>query len=228
MIPTSSSLFSLPITTVILGVLAMVLIALFLLAVVVIQLETRLRHLATPVYDKAVRDAEEKAEHILAEAREQAEALRVKAQDEAQKIFQDRQNEDERFREEQEKHIAEITAHAKDLLNKQTSIIPKLTEQMEQVFADIGTKVQKEYQVIGEETKKRMQDELTKEIEASREAVRAYKQERLKRIDQDIIGLIEDTARIALGKSLSLREHRDIVLAALTEAKQQGVFGQLP
>lgn len=235
-----STVLSAPLIVVLFVVLAFSSLMLVALTVVVIQFGTRLRYLATPLFDRTVKEAQEKAEHILVDAREQGSAIKMRAQTEAEKIGTDRKAEDEKFRAEQVAHLEEITLHAKDLLTKQVQTIDKMLqdeagsmrqtfaredERIKQTFGGVSTQVQHEYQVLTEEIKKRMSDELAKEIELARQAVTVYKQERLAMLNKDIVGLIEDTARIALHKSLSLDDHRGIILDALAEAKRQGVFG---
>lgn len=99
--------------------------------------------------------------------------------------------------------------------------------QMAEVFAGIGVQAQHAYEKLAGEMHTRMSDELEKEVAAVRQAVGAYQQERFAVLDREIIGLVEDTARVVLNKSLSLKDHRGIILEALAEAKQQGVFGTL-
>jgi hypothetical protein len=100
-------------------------------------------------------------------------------------------------------------------------------ERMAGVFAGIGVKAQKDFEILAGDVRKRVSDELEKEVVLVRDAVAAYKKERFAVLDREIIGLVEDTARIVLNKSLSLEDHRGVILEALAEAKQQGVFGTL-
>ena len=231
-----SAVLSAPLSVVVLTTLVFLILV---LTVIVIQFGTRLRYLATPLFDRIVKEAQEKAERILADAREQGSVIRAHAQTEAEKIFTDRKVEDEKFRIEQAAHLKEITSHTKDLLIKQVQTAEKALqdeaqnirqtfiredERMKQTFTDIGTRAQHEYQVLMEEIKKRTLEELTKEIELARQAVTVYKQERFSMLNKEIVRLVEDTARIALHKSLSLDDHRGIILDALAKAKREGVF----
>ena len=236
----SSNIFSDPLSVALLSALVLLILILTIFTVVVIQFGARLRYLATPLFDRTVKEAQERAEHILVDAREQGNAIRVRAQTEAEKIGTDRKEEDEKFRAAQAAHLEEITLHAKGLLIKQVQAAEKVLqdkaasmqqtfvaedERIKQTFIGVSTQVQHEYQALTEEIKKRMSDELVKEIDLARQAVTSYKQERLAMLNKEIVGLIEDTARIALHKSLSLDEHRGVILDALAEAKRQGVFG---
>ena len=220
-----STVLSAPLVSVLLAVLVLVILTLVILTIVVIQLETRLRYLATPVFDQIVQEARQKAESMLSEAEEQSRSIRATAQIETEKIFASRKDEDEKFRLAEVKCIEEITAYTKELLGKQADIIPQLSESMAKTFAGIGAKAEQEYQTVTADMKKRLNDEVAKEVAAARQAVATYRQERFAMLDQEIVMLVEDTARIVLSKSLSLGDHRGIILNALAEAKQQGVFG---
>jgi hypothetical protein len=96
---------------------------------------------------------------------------------------------------------------------------------LQQTLVHAGEEAQKGYQALTEAVKKRLTTELEGEIEAARKAVIAYKEERFAVIDKEIVSLVEDTARLALHKSFSFDDHRGVILDALTEAKQKGVFG---
>lgn len=100
-------------------------------------------------------------------------------------------------------------------------------ERMTEVFAGIGAQAQQAFETLTADVHKRVSVELEKEIVLVRDAVAAYKQERFAVLDREIIGLVEDTARIVLNTSLTLEDHRGVILEALAEAKQQGVFGTL-
>ncbi len=233
------TILSVPLSSVLFAVLVFLILMLGVFTIVVIQFGTRLRYLATPLFDKTVKEAQERSEHILVDAREQAIVIRVQAQRDAEKIFTDRKEEDEKFRVEQAAHLEEITLHAKDFLTKQVQVLEKKlhdeTEGMRQTFAKederikqtfdgVGAQIQHEYQMLMEEIKKRMSDEMAKEIDLVRQTVAVYKQEHFAMLDKEIVRLVEDTARIALHKSIPLDDHRGIILDALSEAKRQGVF----
>ncbi len=210
--------------------LVLVILMLLVLIAVVIQFGTRIRYLATSsASNSTVKAVQEKADHILVDAREQGIAIRMHAQMEAGKIFTDRIEEDEKFRVVQAEHLEEIAQHTKDLLIKQVQFAEKAlqdeSESIKKMFSGVSMQAQKEYQGLMEEIKKRMSDELSKEIDLARQAVTVYKQQRFVILNKEIVGLVEDTARIALNKSLSLDDHRGIILAALAEAKREGVFG---
>jgi Tfp pilus assembly protein PilX len=254
---TLTSILSVPVGTLVLFVMLLVVIALAVLVISVVQFGTRLRYLASPVYDHIVKEAQQKAQQILADAEERARIVKEKAEAEAEKAFATKSTEDEAFRKEQTKHIEDLATHAKELLNKQTVTISQLSEsvasdfskqahaaqkelegevgemkktladetkRMKDTFASMDVQVREDYQDLVKETRKKMEEELDNEVQSARDAVKAYRVERISLLNKEIVGLVEDTARLALRRSLSLDQHRDIILSALEEAKQQGLF----
>ncbi len=105
-----------------------------------------------------------------------------------------------------------------------SDMLTKESEKIEQSFATMSAQAAEGQRMLVEETKKHVAEEITKEISMVRDAIVAYKQERFAILDREVVGLIEETARIALNKTFSLREHRDQVLSALQEAKEKSIF----
>jgi len=56
------------------------------------------------------------------------------------------------------------------------------------------------------------------------EEIGVYKIERLKRVDEKVFEILKDVSTKAIGKSLSLEDHEDIVIKALEDAKKEHVF----
>jgi uncharacterized phage infection (PIP) family protein YhgE len=65
---------------------------------------------------------------------------------------------------------------------------------------------------------------LEKEFAAVAKEVEKYRTARLELVDERVLVLIEETAQIALGKSVSMAEQSDLVYRALEEAKERGTF----
>lgn len=77
-----------------------------------------------------------------------------------------------------------------------------------------------------ERAEKRVNDELTKQLETTRAELETYKEEQLQKIDEEIATLVEKTIYKTLGKGLSLEDQVDIIYEALAEAKEEGFFGK--
>lgn len=59
------------------------------------------------------------------------------------------------------------------------------------------------------------------------EQVNEYKKEKLKRVDKAINEIVISVAKIVIGRSLNIKEHNELVLRALEEAKKEGFFSHL-
>ncbi len=67
----------------------------------------------------------------------------------------------------------------------------------------VGDKIEKDY------------NELQKKLEA-------YKEEKLKKVDENIIDILLVISKQTIGRTLSFEDHRDLILEALDKAKQKG------
>jgi len=248
-----ATVFSSPISAVILGVLILILLTLVVFVAVIIQFEARFRSLISPEYYRITNVAERKAEKILEEAREQSKAVRTRSGD----ISEILKKEDEVVLDAQKKQLQESTDHAKELLTKHVATLTQALEavsvgfkehtegmrttleaqeeelkklmgnereNMKKFFSKMEEDTKKEYGALIEDTKKIMSEELEKDIQETRKALEIYRTQRLEVLNSEIVSLVEDTARIALNKIISLEDHKDLVIKALKEAKQKGVF----
>ncbi|TSC73261.1 MAG: Uncharacterized protein G01um101470_187 [Parcubacteria group bacterium Gr01-1014_70] len=73
--------------------------------------------------------------------------------------------------------------------------------------------------------------QMEKKIEELRdkvnESVNEYKKDKLKRVDKAINEIIIVVAKNVIGRSLNIKEHNELVLRALEEAKKEGFFSHL-
>ena len=65
---------------------------------------------------------------------------------------------------------------------------------------------------------------LTASYKKMEEEIGAYKKERLKRVDEKIFEILKEASAKAIGKSLSLEDHEDVVIKALEDAKRENVL----
>ncbi len=104
------------------------------------------------------------------------------------------------------------------------SIMNEEGVELKKMFADMGERTEGEYNAIIEGTKKTMSEYIENDIQKTRKALEVYRTQRLEALNSSIVSLVEDTARIALNKTLTLEEHKDLVMNSLKEAKQMGIF----
>lgn len=73
--------------------------------------------------------------------------------------------------------------------------------------------------------------QMEKKIEVLRndvnEYVNEYKKEKLKRVEKAINEIIISVSKIVIGRSLNVKEHNELILRALDEAKKEGFFNHL-
>lgn len=95
-----------------------------------------------------------------------------------------------------------------------------------EMVAALRPKLDATYAELAKNMQETVASELAKDVVEARKAVAAYRTKRLGALQEEIVSLVEEAARLALGKTLSLNEHRDIVLASLEEARKEGVFSK--
>ncbi len=179
--------------------------------------------------------AQENAEKILSDRKEEYE----KNHSEYAKHFEDiithgkdalkKQSEDLlQLSKEMVNKFEEQVLVAETLIHKESDTLSNTlleeSEKLKKSFEDMNTHVIEEQKVLIEETKRSVSENIEKDISMVREAVDVYKKERLSALDSEIVALVEETARIALNKTLSLKEHSDQILSALKEAEKEGIF----
>lgn len=124
--------------------------------------------------------------------------------------------------------IAKKASSAELVVANESEEIKKLfadeRSKLSAAFAAIESNAKKEYEALVAGMQKQMADEISKEIDQTRIAVGKYREEKLALVQKEIVGLVEDTVRLSLGKTLSLEEHKEVVLKALSDAKAQGIF----
>ena len=70
-----------------------------------------------------------------------------------------------------------------------------------------------------------LQHKVDIEFEKARSEIAQYKKAEMEKVKEDIHNLIKKTVVDVLGKSIPLDEHEKLILSALEEAKQEGIFG---
>lgn len=198
-----------------------------------------LHHLTYPVYDFTVKEAEKKANAILADAQEKSRAILAAAHIEAAKAIEESGKRGDQLVGEYEKRLAQLMhkheealahyVHAADqsfgaLASTLAAQVSASKQSIEQELKAFASNTQTTRQALEEETKRLIGEHLEKEFAAVREGLVAYRKERMRLIEQDIVSVIEQAAAIAIRKTLPLKEHAALVYEALEEAKQEGMF----
>lgn len=133
-------------------------------------------------------------------------------------------NMSEQLTEKIKNHIALVDASLKKEREQFDISAARASEQLTNSFSGLDAEAKKEYQALEETVRAHVTDGIEKEITEAKNAIEVYRKERIALVTRDITSLVAETARIALGKTLSFDEHRDIILHALEDAKKSGVF----
>lgn len=160
--------------------------------------------------DKLYKEAEVRANEIIADARAHAQKIlseaKVLTSDEKKIMLEELRR--------------ATSAQARDLEN----VLNESKAEIRNVFAEVSKNVQLE-------TSKELESwkgVLTNQLEISRKKVdselEALKQERLKGLEAEINALLLEVTKRVLGESISPQKHRDLVIKALEEAKRQKIF----
>lgn len=131
--------------------------------------------------------------------------------------------------------IKEFEKATSDFMKLYAQVLQDLKSKNIEVFQNVSKDI--EVNTMGEiKTFKESMESLTSQseklvrkkidsdyIEVKKE-IQDYKEEQLKKIDQDIYKLLEKVSSLVLGKAISLSEHEDLIEKALEKSKKEGVF----
>lgn len=179
--------------------------------------------------------AQEAAEKILSDRKEENEKLQKEYTKHFEEIIStgkttlvEQSSALVRISENMEEEFKKYALAAETLAHKESDIITAAateeSERIKQSFATMDIRAAEEHSALVEETKKRVSDEIAKEITAVKNTLDIYRQSRFDLLDKEIVNLIEKTVQIALSKTFSFKEHREQILVALEQAKKEGVF----
>lgn len=73
-------------------------------------------------------------------------------------------------------------------------------------------------------SEKLVKKKIDTDYETLRKEIEAYKEDKRKKIDDEIYRVLERVSKLALGKALNLSEHEDLIKESLEKAKKEGVF----
>lgn len=133
--------------------------------------------------------------------------------------------------------IKEFEKATSDFIKLYSQILQDLKIKNIEVFQttskDIETNTMEEIKNFKESMQKlttlsqeEVKGKINSDYEAAKKEIEGYKKEELQRIDLGIYELLEKTAKLVLGKALSLSEHEDLIEESLEKAKKEGIFKQ--
>ncbi|KKU50993.1 MAG: hypothetical protein UX73_C0010G0020 [candidate division WWE3 bacterium GW2011_GWC1_47_10] len=123
---------------------------------------------------------------------------------------------------------SEMVGAFKDLIERQKrENVDSLTDASEELRQQVLAEVEEFKTKLETETlksQKIVEDKINAKYSQIETSLGVYKREKLKEIDEKVYDVLAEATKDILGKSLSVEEHRDLVVAALERAKIYGGF----
>lgn len=195
---------------------------------------------------KEEKTAEIEAEHILADAHKEAVEIVRTAAEKAQEILKSAEVIKQETIENLSREITAISEqhqrYLKDASLKYVETYEHMAERAQEEYlntlhAASQSMAQDAKQTLGmfetflkdqtvgyKQAMERKIEELRKQVN---EYVHEYKKDKLQRVDNVINEIIVSVAKSVIGRSLNIKEHNELVLKALDEAKKEGFFSHL-
>lgn len=181
-----------------------------------------------------------KQEKIIEDARSIALKIIEEANLTASDMLSKTKNIREKSQETLNKHLELLLAHEKDFIDKNSETLlqdykdslQKLREEHIALFKSIATDIEKSAayevkdfrEILQKETvssQKIVEQEIENDYKKAQEELIAYKQERIKDIDESIYKLLLSVSKLVLSKALRVEDHEQLVIDSLAKAKEE-------
>lgn len=200
-------------------------------------------YLAEKEIEKLKRDEEKKEEAALEKTQKKANEIIERANSDASQIINKTLAFDKKSKEAFEENLNKISRtyenafkkSADESLTNSLKLLKSANEENVNLIREISKDIKKYAGGQVEDFKKILLSEtvdsqkiIGQKIEESygetQEEIKKYRQKKFAAIDNDIYEIIENVTKIAMGKSLSLNEHEDLIMEALNKAKEEAVL----
>lgn len=215
------------------SVLITVSFALLLIAVVVTHLAL-LRKYRTLLEEKAKLKAaaEVEVDKILEEARQKSHQIVEESQQKAAKVVSDAGVFSNELK---NKMIVQLDKVSKDYAKDYQGTIEAAKNEAVKVISGISNELKGEasreiaaMRLVLEQEVAKTHLETKKAIDAAykrvEEEIKAYREAKIKRVDEEIYEIVRQVTQDILGKAIDTRQHEELVVKALEEAKRQNIF----
>lgn len=207
-------------------------VALVVLLALEIYNSRRVEKLTAPIYEYALKRAEEEAARMVEDARKEARRLVTEAESAGIALTGTRKKEEEdaertyeaalaSMLERLEKRITDAARAAEEARQKADAM---LTAQLEREAADARGAIEASIAALENDARKRLEGEASRLYEEIRTETASYERARKETVDRRILALVGETMRIALQKKLPADIHAELLREALEEAKGSGIF----
>lgn len=228
---------------VIIALFGLLLLLVIILLVILVVNNRRIHNVTYPVYDYIVKGAHKKAREITYDAMKQSRDMVRDAELEGVKIVAKEKLESKKVGDEYEAKLEELTVHTEQLLEKYRNTMEENMNRLSgAVEKRIAAGISKNESFLQEETtklsnqlsstfttleanaKEQIRSNVEKEFISVKKVIETYRQERFALIDNQLLALIEEVTKTALGKGLTLQDHSELIYKALEEAKAKDTF----
>ena len=82
-------------------------------------------------------------------------------------------------------------------------------------------------EIIKKETyasQKIVEQKIEQQYAETEQEIEAYKEDRIKKVEDEIYNILQNVAKVVLGKAISLQDHEQLVIDALNKAKTEKVY----
>lgn len=181
---------------------------------------------------------------IRKEAQEAAQEIMSKAQLNAQKIISDassfNQNAKNVFDDEMKKATAVYASKYQELLTTLSESVQGLYKEVTRSISETSQTSTSEFDKVVSQALSQLQSDVQTEIKALRdnlnlvaenekkslrEEYERIEKQKMALLEERIVGVVQSVARDSIKKTLTEREHEELILESLKRAKQKGVIG---
>lgn len=215
-----------------LGFIVGIAISLIVLLVLELYNNRRVTRLTAPIYEFATKRAEVEAERIVRDATEQARKILADAESSGMALASTHKktHEDAELAYQQslktmlEGWQSRLSDEAKAAESAEAALGEKASSTLESEAEIARDHMSSSMSALESELKKRLEQEVEKAVATARNVATQQEQMHIASMDSHIMTLVRETLRITLKRELPKEIHADLVLAALEEAKANGVF----
>lgn len=192
----------------------------------------RITKLTSPMYEYAVKKAENESAKIIEEAQKKARDLMAEAERASLAVTAERTKQSEGAEHAYEAALktmldtsqSQLAASAKTLRENQDHLSETMLTSMKKEEEEAKAKIVADIGAMTAEHKKRLDAAFEETLKAAKADAESYGEARKAAIEAHIFALVKEAVRITLQKSLPPEAHGELVRAALEEAKQIGTF----
>lgn len=208
--------------------LGFLLLALFITYFQLLKKHTKLKE----EKGKGTEESQRQAVLIVDQARKQSTSILAESQQQAAELIKDAGTISQ---EAKQRMIEEMSKVAQGYAKNYQELLVEVKNEALGVVRNISQSIKGESAKEIEAMKQALTGEIVKAQEITRKAiteslskveteVNAYKQARIKRVDVAIFDIIREASQKVIGKSLNTKEHEDLVIKSLEEAKKERVL----